>query len=82
MDTGEGTFVTFRTEEELAKLRKMFPRHGGLFRVGEEVMLKESHFSVTAIEQDELRLKLLKRQIPAEEQQQSLKDELSALAPE
>jgi len=61
MDDGEGTFVPFKTEEELAKLQMEKPLHGGWFRVGEEVELKGSRFRIKAVKPTELRLKLLKR---------------------
>jgi len=61
MDDGQGAFVQFETKEELAKLQRKNPLHGGWFRVGEEVELKGSRFRIKAVKPTELRLKLLKR---------------------
>ena len=78
MDDGKGELVPFKTEEELAKLQRENPLHGGWFRVGEEVVLKGSRFRVKAVKPTELRLKLLKRK-PKAIEQQSLKEELEAI---
>lgn len=65
MDTGEGRFKEFfgKNEDELAekisKLSKEFPKHGGIFVVGEILELKGSKFRVKSIKPAELRLKLL-----------------------
>ena len=62
MDTGEGRFQIFENAEiEEAGLKKQFPKHGGIFKVGEEVELKGSRFRVKSIKPTELRLKLLKK---------------------
>jgi len=61
MDDGKGTFVPFMTAEELTKLQRENPFHGGWFRVGEEVELRGSRFRVKAVKPTELRLKLLRR---------------------
>lgn len=67
MDTGEGVFEVLDdvTDEELAERRSemelRFPKHGGWFRVGEEVELNGSRFRIKAVKPTELRLKLLKR---------------------
>lgn len=65
MDTGEGRFKEFsgKNEDELAgrinNLQKEYPKHGGVFVVGEILELKGSKFRVKSIKPTELRLKLL-----------------------
>jgi uncharacterized Zn finger protein len=63
MDTGEGKFEMFENDEEVKKrmheLWNRYPKHGGVFKVGEEVELKGSRFRVKSIKPNELRLKLL-----------------------
>ena len=65
MDTGEGKFKKFfaKDENELAEkindLQKQYPKHGGIFVVGEVLELKGSKFRVKSIKPTELRLKLL-----------------------
>ncbi len=64
MDTGEGRFKQFNNtieNNELEKLKKRYPKHGGVFTVGEEVELKGSRFRVRSVKGDQLRLKLLKK---------------------
>ena len=63
MDTGEGRFEMFESEEELKKnmhrLFNEYPRHGGVFKVGEVLEIKGSMFRVKSVKPKELRLKLL-----------------------
>jgi uncharacterized Zn finger protein len=59
MDTGKGKFKEFQAMEELENLKQEFPKHGGIFKVGEIVELKGSRFRVKSIKPTELRLKLL-----------------------
>lgn len=59
MDTGEGKFEKFNSSEELRELHKKYPKHGGWFRVDEEVILKGSRFRIKSVKPTELRLKLL-----------------------
>ena len=66
MDDGKGNLVPFETAEELAKLQRDNPLHGGWFRVGEVVELKGSRFRIKAVKPTELRLKLLGRESPIE----------------
>ena len=61
MDTGEGRFEIRDLEKDLDDLKKEFPRHGGIFTVGDEVELRGSLFRIKSIKPTELRLKLLKR---------------------
>ena len=67
MDTGSGKFKEFdaKDEEEFEKkklkLFEQYPKHGGVFKIGEEVELKGSRFRVKSIKPNELRLKLLPR---------------------
>jgi uncharacterized Zn finger protein len=61
MDTGNGRFEPIEDfTKEIAKMKKKFPRHGGIFKVGDEVELRGSRFRIKAIKPDELRLRLLK----------------------
>lgn len=59
MDSGKGNFVPIKDEEDLKQKVKQFPKHGGLFHVGEIVELKGSKFRVNSILYREIRLKLL-----------------------
>lgn len=59
MDTGEGKFKEFEALEQLEELKKEFPKHGGVFKIGEIVELKGSRFRVKNIKPDKLILKLL-----------------------
>lgn len=62
MDTGEGHFEMLENKkEELELLKQKFPKHGGVFKIGEEVELKGSKFRVKSIKPNELRLKLFPR---------------------
>lgn len=67
MDTGNGKFKEFEAkddeefEEKKLKLFEQYPKHGGVFKIGEEVELKGSKFRVKSIKPNELRLKLLPR---------------------
>lgn len=66
MDTGEGRFEQFDSEEELrnklADLRNQFPRlNENSFRVGEEVEMKGSKFNVVKITPKKLTLRILPR---------------------
>lgn len=65
MDTGEGRFKGFTAsgekefKERMSELQKLYPGHGGIFKVGEEVELKGSRFKISKILQGGLKLKLL-----------------------
>ena len=62
MDTGEGQFQMFDTiEEDLQELRKKYPKHGGVFKVGEEITIRDSVFRIKSIKPKELRLKLMRK---------------------
>ena len=67
MDTGKGKFeIADAVTEELLRqkmqaLEKLYPQHGGWFREGETVILKESTFRVKRIKPTEIVLKLMKR---------------------
>ena len=61
MDTGEGRFELFYTEEELKKLKKQYPKFGGTFQEGERIELKGSRFEVSKILQGGLKLRLLSK---------------------
>lgn len=67
MDTGKGTFEqlnaegTDKVEELIAALEAKFPKHGGWFQEGEELVIKGSRFRVKRIKPTEIVLKLLKR---------------------
>ena len=66
MDTGEGRFEQFDSEEEmrnkLAELRDRFPRLNEFaFRVGEEVEIQGSKFKITRITPKKLTLRILPR---------------------
>jgi hypothetical protein len=37
MDTGEGKFEFFQSEEELEKLKEQYPNHGQIFKEGDIV---------------------------------------------
>lgn len=68
MDTGKGHFVKLNAEtlaeleKELTKLKRIYPGHGGIFREGEIVELRGSHFEISKIISNGLKLKLLKKQ--------------------
>jgi len=57
MDTGEGTFKMIQEAEAKELLNNNYTL--GIFKVGEIVELKGSHFRVKSIKLKELRLKLL-----------------------
>ena len=60
MDTGEGKFETFYTDEELIALKKAYPDSRGVFSVDEELEIKGSRFKVKKITPFGMVLKLLK----------------------
>ena len=61
MDNGEGRFKMLEDLDikTLKNARLEFPNHGGIFTVGEIVILKGSRFRVKSIKPTELRLKLM-----------------------
>ena len=62
MDSGQGGFEKFDEMKELLDLKKQYPNHGGIFKVGELLELKGSKFRVKSIKPTELRLKLLRKE--------------------
>jgi hypothetical protein len=60
MDTGEGKLEQFDIKD-LETMKEKYPRHGGWFRVDEEIEIRGSLFRIKAVKPTELRLKLLKR---------------------
>lgn len=62
MDTGEGRFEMYDgSEEELGRLRKMYPKFGGTFQVGDVFELKGSRFEISKVIQGGLKLRLLEK---------------------
>ena len=62
MDSGEGRFEPIEDfQKDIEKLIEKFPKHGGIFKVGELIEIRGSQFRVKSIKPTELRLKLLKR---------------------
>ena len=62
MDTGRGEFEMFdNIEEDLKELREKYPKHGGVFKVGEEITIRDSIFRIKSIKPKELRLKLMRK---------------------
>lgn len=59
MDDGKGNFLQAMSTDEKERLEKLFPNHGGWFRVGEEVKLKGSLFRVKRVKPHEITLRLL-----------------------
>jgi len=64
MDDGQGRMRLSDSLDELEKIKTEFPKHGGIFSVGEEVNLRGSQFKVKSIKPRGLTLKLLKRTEP------------------
>jgi len=60
MDTGEGKFEAFNTDEELRALKEAHPESRGVFSVDEELEIKGSRFKVKKITPFGMLLKLLK----------------------
>ena len=60
MDTGEGRFEQFEELNRLRELEKKYPKHKGIFTVGEELELRGSKFKVKDISPFGIKLKLLK----------------------
>lgn len=60
MDTGEGRFVELHNASEEIFFREKYPKAKSVFRVGEEVTIKESRFRVTSIGPFGIKLKLLR----------------------
>lgn len=61
MDTGEGRFEKGKTREDLERKVAEYSNPGGIFQVGEIIMLRGSKFRIKVIKRNELRLKLLKK---------------------
>ena len=61
MDTGNGEFEQYISLQKAEEAAKELDNHGGIFSVGEKVILKGSLFRIKSIKPSELRLKLLKR---------------------
>ena len=69
MDNGKGKFVQFEVdlsdhqaiENKLSELTKLYPGHGGVSKDGERLEIKGSHFEVSKIITDGLKLKLLSK---------------------
>ena len=62
MDSGEGRFEQMKDmEKELDDLLEQYPNHGGIFKVGEKLMIRGSRFRVKSIKPKQLILKLLRR---------------------
>jgi len=62
MDTGEGRFQMFDDiETDLKELREKYPKSGGVFKVGEEITIRDSIFRIKSIKPKELRLKLMRK---------------------
>lgn len=67
MDTGEGRFEQFdassdeEVNEKLKILQKTYTRHGGMFRVGEELEIRGSKFKIQKLTPKKMVLKLLKK---------------------
>jgi hypothetical protein len=72
MDTGDGRMVQFDAPDPSEKLKeyqkavedmqKLYPGHGGIFKVGEEVELKGSRFTISKILNNGLKLKLTEKE--------------------
>jgi len=67
MDTGEGRFKYLEgrdieeIEKDLEKLKEEYPKHGGVFKVGEEIQIRNSIFRIKSIKPKELRLRLMRK---------------------
>ena len=61
MDTGKGRFEVLNTldNDELERLKKLYPEHGGVFQEGEIVEIKGSRFKISKIIRNGLKLRLL-----------------------
>lgn len=60
MDTGEGKFVKIDEKEPTKEQKEQFPSYGGVFSIGEQVIIKKSLFKVVKITRKKLTLRLLK----------------------
>ena len=60
MDSGEGRFIQAK-REILEGLKGDYPKHGGIFTVGEELEIRGSKFCVKDISPFGIKLKLLKK---------------------
>lgn len=61
MDTGEGRFITANDIRELEEKFNEYPKHGGIFTVGEEIKIKGSLFTVKKITKKDIVLRLKRR---------------------
>ena len=62
MDNGKGKFVPINDlDTAVNQLQKQYPKHGGIFSIGEIIELKGSKFKVKSIKPTTIRLKLLKK---------------------
>ena len=65
MDTGEGRFEQFDSDDkegfykQLQEIENKYPKHKGVFIVGEELEIKGSRFRVKDISPFGMKLKLL-----------------------
>jgi len=65
MDTGHGNFERFEEiENDLEELKQKYPKHGGVFKVGEKITIRNSIFKIKSIKPKELRLKLIRKVNP------------------
>ncbi len=63
MDTGKGRFIEIPKDSGLARMVELaHPKHGGIFTVGETVVLKGSRFRIKHITQTGMKLKLLPKE--------------------
>lgn len=58
MDDLTGNFQMADSDEELKELMEQTPDHGGIFTVGERLVIKGSHFKVCKITPKKLTLRL------------------------